>query len=283
MLSCVISGIQRPSAAPVATITEFADDPDWVVLRKPGKGENRAMSGIRTLAVAGLLAALCSTTTLAAAPRTRIRGTIESAKGDTLAVKTYAGTTANLVLDVHTKYISVLPARLADIKSGDFVGIGATGPDSKIVALEVVIFPASMRGTGEGHYGWSVPAVVAAADRHESTALPSGAPPVEGTMTNGTVVASASSAPPVTGSMTNGTVASNTGAAGGEELTVTYDHGRKVQILVPTDVPVVRLAPAGPSILVSGAKAFAVATQAGSGQLTANFVAVGENGLMPPM
>jgi len=242
------------------------------------------MSGIRTLAVAGLLAALCNTTTLAAAPITRIRGTIESVKGDTLAIKTYAGTTANLVLAARTKYALVQAARLADIKSGDFVGIGATGPESKIVAMEVVIFPASMRGTGEGHYAWSVSAVVAAADRHESAGVPSGAPPVEGTMTNGTVTsASGGSAPPVTGTMTNGTVARNTGAAGGEELTVTYDHGRKVQILVPADAPVVRLVPAERSIVVSGAKAFAVATEAGSGQLTANFVAVGKNGLMPPM
>ncbi|MGH7057891.1 MAG: hypothetical protein ACREFZ_08410, partial [Acetobacteraceae bacterium] len=102
-------------------------------------------------------------------------------------MKTYSGKTADLELSGKTKFISVLPAHLTDVKSGDFVGIGATGPESKITAMEIVIFPNAMRGTGEGHYAWSVPAAVAAADRHQSASPPAGAPPVQGTMTNATV------------------------------------------------------------------------------------------------
>ncbi|MGH7120317.1 MAG: hypothetical protein ACREFP_15235 [Acetobacteraceae bacterium] len=236
-----------------------------------------------SVALAGLLVVGCSTAALAAAQRARVRGTIESINGDTLVIKTYGGNTTKLLLGPGTKFISVVPASLSDVKSGEFVGIGATGPENNIMALEVVIFPNSLRGTGEGHYSWSVPAAVAAADRGESASLPAGAPPVQGTMTNGTIT-TAASAPPVQGTMTNGTVATSSAAQGGEALSVAYDHGKKVQITVPANAPVVRLVPAGRSILAAGAKTFAVATEGtAGGAAAANFVAVGKNGLMPPM
>lgn len=236
-----------------------------------------------SMALAGLLVVACSTAALASGQKTRVRGTIESISGHTLVIKTYSGTTTKLLLGPDTKFISVVPASLADVKPGEFVGIGATGPETSILALEVVIFPNSMRGAGEGHYAWSVPAAVAAADRGESASPPAGAPPVQGTMTNGTVT-TAASAPPVQGTMTNGTVATSSAAQGGRELNVSYDHGEKVRIMVPADVPVVRLVPAGRSILAEGAKAFAVATEGtDGGAAAANFIAVGRNGLMPPM
>lgn len=219
-----------------------------------------------------------------AAQHTRIRGEISSAHGNALVIKTYSGKTMDLRLDRHTRYVLVVPASLSNITSNEFVGIGATGPEAHLLALEVVIFPNSMRGTGEGHYAWSVPATVADADRHHNAAGSATAPPVQGTMTNGTVasVGAAQSAPPVQGTMTNGTVAHAAGTAGGKELTITYNNGKKVQILVPADAPVVRLQPAHRSVLKQGAKAFAVATGP-TGKLTANVVAVGKNGMMPPM
>ena len=148
----------------------------------------------------------------------------------------------------------------------------------------MVIFPNSMRGTGEGHYAWSVPAKVADADRHGAKGSSAGAPPVQGTMTNGTVASTGTShgAPPVHGTMTNGTVAGNSSASGGKELTVRYNGGKKVQIMVPSSAPVVRLQPAHRSVLKQGAKAFAVASGPSS-KLQANVVAVGKNGMMPPM
>lgn len=250
------------------------------------------MSRFLSAALAGTLVLGCSVAALAAPQKTRVRGTIESVSGDQLVIKAYNGKTADLKLGQNTKFISVLPASLSDIQKGDFVGIGATGPESKIVAMEVVIFPNSMRGSGEGHYPWSVPAAVADADMHKSKSSSAGGPPVQGTMTNGTVAsatgaaaASSSGAPPVQGTMTNGTVASSaaSSAPGGQELTVTYGNGGKVQIRVPANTPIVRLQPAERSILDPGAKAFAVATAEQNGAPTANFVAVGKNGLMPPM
>jgi hypothetical protein len=243
-------------------------------------------------ALASVTAFGCSVGAMAAQQSTRVRGTIESVNGDKIAIKSYDGKTVDLTLNSGTKFAAVLPSSLSDVKSGDFIGAGATGPENDLKALEVVIFPESMRGTGEGHYAWSVPAAVASADTHRgSSETSTGAPPVQGTMTNGTVASTvpANGAPPVQGTMTNGTVASSTatagsGKTGGQELTISYGNGKKVQMLVPPAAPVVRFAPAQRSVLVPGAKAFVVASEpSGSSELSANFVAIGKNGLMPPM
>lgn len=244
------------------------------------------MSKVVSIALVGAIAIGLSAGAMAAQQHTRIRGTIDSLHGSSMAVQPYDGHPVNLMLQPSTKFASVVPATLSDIKPGDFVGVGATGPKSTPKALEVVIFPESMRGTGEGHYAWSVPATVAHADRNEGQEGATGGPPVQGTMTNGTVAtaAPASGAPPVQGTMTNGTVASNPTTAGGTELTISYNGGKKIQILVPPNAPVVRLVPATQSALTQGSKAFVVASKpAGSNELAADFVAVGKDGLMPPM
>ncbi|HEX5327342.1 MAG TPA: hypothetical protein VFW75_11790 [Acetobacteraceae bacterium] len=250
------------------------------------------------VALAGVAALSLTAGAMGAQQSTRIRGTIEAVNGNTVAIKSYAGKTVDVKIDANTRFASVLPSSLADINSGDFIGAGATGPEDDLQAIEVVIFPDSMRGTGEGHYAWSVPATVAQADSHAGAAAASAAPPVQGTMTNGTVASSApaggpataggaataSGAPPVQGTMTNGTIAANTGTSDGKELTVSFNGGKQVKILVPPGVPVVRFAPAQHSVLTPGAKAFVVANRPGGGsELSANFVAVGKNGLMPPM
>ncbi|HTW28641.1 MAG TPA: hypothetical protein VME92_16060 [Acetobacteraceae bacterium] len=252
------------SFAPISRAMESAEAEGMMMRRALG------------LAMAGLLA-VGFAARAGAVERQRVRGEITSVEPDAVAIRTYEGTTEHLTLGVHTHYIAVVPATLSDIHPGDFVGIGATGSDAAPVALEVVIFPASMRGTGEGHYPWSVPAAVADADRHRA-ASGAGAATVQGTMTNGTVTAAA---PPVQGSMTNGTVAASAAHAGGETLTVTYKGG-KTPILVPAEAPVVRLQPGSQSLLTQGAKVFAVASGTGP-QPVALFIAVGQNGLMPPM
>lgn len=232
---------------------------------------------------------LCVPGTAMAASSTHVRGTIESVKSDTLNVKTYAGKTTDVMLTSKTKYAWVVPSSLSSIKKGDFIGTAAQGPKNKLVAQEVVIFPSSMRGTGEGHYPWSMPAAVAKADANNggqgATEASSGGPPVQGTMTNGTVAStgSSSAAPPVQGTMTNGTVAS-TSTSGGKELTISYGNGRTVQVQVPANAPIVRFSPAKKSIVKASEKVFIAATESGRpGNVSANFVAVGKNGLTPPM
>jgi hypothetical protein len=265
------------------------------------------VSGLTWAVAASALVA----TAFAATPSTRIRGTIQSANGHNLVVKTYAGNTSHVQLTGKTKYAWVVHSSLKDINKGDFIGVAATGPKSDLKATEVVIFPDSMRGMGEGHYPWSMPAAVAHADMHGGTTgasgMPTGAPPVKGTMTNGTVSGTSGGAqagtPPVRGTMTNGTVSStsggapagappvkgtmtngtvsgtSSGTANARTLTVTYNHGHKVRITVPANAPVVHFEPAHKSILANGQKVFVMT---GSGQ-SAAFVAVGKNGLMPPM
>jgi hypothetical protein len=226
-----------------------------------------------------------------------------------------SGKPIELTLNSETKYETVVPAQLSDIKKGDFVGVGVTGSSNDLQALEVHIFPASMRGTGEGHNAWSVPVAVANADRHTTGAAPGAqavqgtmtngtvadgsseaAPPVQGTMTSGTVVGTGSSVavppgqgtmtngtvPPIQGTMTNGTVATG-GKAGGQKLAITYNNGKQAEISVQTEAPVVRLTPGYRSEQTPGAKIFALASEGNGSTLTAKSIAVGKNGLMPPM
>lgn len=221
-------------------------------------------------------------TAFAAGQPMRIRGEIQSLSGNKLQVTSYDGTPVELMLDSRTKYQVVVPAHLSDVKQGDFVGVGATGPENDLQALEVVIFPASMRGTGEGHYAWSVPAAVANADRHTTNTTP-GTPAVQGTMTNGTVGSASKEAPTVHGTMTNGTVGHSSDQSGAKKLTISYNNGKESQITVPSNAPVVRFTPGQVSDLTSGAKVFALASEGIGNTLTAKSIAVGKDGLMPPM
>jgi hypothetical protein len=210
-------------------------------------------------------------------PAERVRGTVASVRGDTLTVKSRDGKDVQTVLGADTKFASVLLAHLSDVKPGDFIGTAAKGPKSEMVALEVVIFPNSMRGVGEGHYPW---------DKLPDTTIAGatgGTPQVQSSMTNGTVTTASApgNVPMVASSMTNGTVTTDTGESGGKELTVSY-KGQKAQVLVPADVPIVRFVPAQRSVLTSGAKVFVIATETNGG-LHADFIAVGEDGVTPPM
>lgn len=83
--------------------------------------------------------------------------------------------------------------------------------------------------------------------------------------------------------MTNGTVAANSSKAGGQKLTISYNNGKQSEISVPPGAPVVRLTPGQRSELTPGAKIFALASEGNGSTLTAKSIAVGKNGLMPPM
>src|SRR5262245_29511193 len=131
-----------------------------------------------------LAAAIASVVMSAASAQqaTRVRGTIESLDGDTLTVKARDGATLQVMLKSNAQVVGVVKATLADIKEGSFIGSGAVPQaDGSQKAVEVHIFPESMRGTGEGHRPWEGAA--------------------NGTMTNGTVGATVTSAEggPVTG------------------------------------------------------------------------------------
>ena len=161
-------------------------------------------SVIRTFVIRTALAAAVMVTAaaLAQAPQTaRLRGVIEKVDGQTVTAKSDKGDALTLHLADKTTVVDVVKASMADIKDGAFIGSGAMPqPDGSQKAIEVHIFPESMRGTGEGFRAWD------------------GAP--NSTMTNGTVGAT------VTG--VNGPV-----------ITVKYKDGEK-KIVVTPDVPIVR-------------------------------------------
>ncbi len=192
-----------------------------------------------------LAAALLTAAALPAAAQTpqRIRGTIKALEGNTLVVDTREGDTTRITLGAGYSVAAVVPATLADAKPGTFIGAAATGPKDKLRAVEVLIFPDTMRGSGEGHYPWDL--------MPEST-------------------------------MTNATIESEVGGADGRELTVVA-KGEKLKLTVPPNTPIVTFEPGTPAMLTPGTKVFIGATKAADGSLSAARVNAGKNGMTPPM
>jgi hypothetical protein len=194
------------------------------------------------LALAGCLFAI--TAVAQTAPPTRIRGTIDALSGQTLTVTTRDGSKVDIMLNDPLTVVTVKPLTLDDIKEGTYVGIASkTGTDGKAEALEVLVFPEALRGTGEGHYGWDLQ---------------------PGSM------------------MTNANVSAAVAGKTGHDLTLTYKDGTQ-QITVPPSAPIVTFAPATRADLKPGAGVMFGATKNAEGKLTASRVTVGTNGVNPPM
>jgi hypothetical protein len=204
---------------------------------------------------------------LAADPLGHIRGTIVSATSDSLTVRTAEGS-VSVALDSATKFAGIVPSSVGQIKAGTFVGIANIPGNGASSALEVVVFPDAMKGSGLGDYPWDLSAPAMKGGAQTSA------------MTNGTVKSSTTaSGMATTSAMTNGTV-KKTSDANGLVLTVDYGKGEKT-IHVPSGVPVVGIVPADSGKLLPGAHVF-VATKKDEPK-TAAFVAVGIDGTVPPM
>ncbi|MGH7707712.1 MAG: hypothetical protein ACREM6_07270 [Vulcanimicrobiaceae bacterium] len=201
-------------------------------------------------ALIGSLALLAATTAVGVAAQTapsqHVRGTIVSVGGGVLTVQ--AGAARKRVDLTNKTSISLVgKSSLDQIKPGAFVGSAAVPqPDGTLKAQDVMIFPETMRGTGEGHYAWDLTP--------------------HSTMTNATVQ----------------TVASGAASVKVDLLTLHYTGGQQT-IKVPANAPVVKLSAADKRALKRGAHVFIVASPKPDGTLVADFVAVGKNGLTPPM
>ena len=185
----------------------------------------------------------------------RILGTVDSFNGQILSVKAQDGQVASITVPPDLKVMANAKASLADIKPGDFVGSAADkGPDGKLHAEEVHIFPEAMRGTGEGH-------------------RPMGPDPNR-TMTNGTVTM----AGPEDRTMTNGTVS---GVSGGSSRTIVlkYKDGEQV-IEVAPDTPIVTRVLGDRSLLRPGAAVLVLAAQK-DGSLVATGLTAEKDGVKP--
>jgi hypothetical protein len=190
------------------------------------------------------IAAAVSASGALAADGVRVRGTVVSVTGDTLVVKSRDGDNVSVALGAGWKAGGIAKATLADIKTGDFVGIAslptATGGAG---ALEVLIFPPAMRGTGEGSYGWDLKP---------------------------------------NSSMTNGAVSEAVQSVDGTTVNVVY-HGQSKKIMITPGTPIVTFAPATNADVKPGAAVFVPADRAEDGKLSTTRVVVGKNGIVPPM
>ena len=177
-------------------------------------------------------------------PPVRIRGTIESIEGSTYVVKNRDGAELKVTIYENPQIAGIVKASLSDVKQGSFVGVTAMPQaDGGQRALEVHIFPESMRGTGEGHYPWDL--------RPQST-------------------------------MTNANVDERVTAVDGQTLTLKYKDGEK-KIFVPTNTPIVAYVPGDKNDLKVGAKVFIIAVKQPDGTLQGRAWRVGRDGITPPM
>jgi hypothetical protein len=206
-----------------------------------------------------------------AATTEHLRGVIASATADSVTVDPYAGKPLTVALTGKTAYLKVEKSSLDKIEKGSFIGTATKDVGGTQVALEVVVFPPAMRGTGEGHYAWDKIPDTTSSGRARTTS----------SMTNGNVAAVSTSAPTVKSSMTNGNVAASTTQGGTLHLVVTYKGGQQ-NILVPSTAPIVTLQPGTKALVAKGSHVFVSATKTDSG-LVAKAVAVGVGGIKPPM
>jgi hypothetical protein len=108
------------------------------------------------LVAASLFAAGSAAQAQTAAP-TGVRGTVTALSGDVLKVHTRDGKDVDVKLAKDTPIRGVALANVNDIKPDSYVGTAAIPqPDGTLKALEVHVFPASMRGTGDGHRPWDL-------------------------------------------------------------------------------------------------------------------------------
>jgi hypothetical protein len=180
----------------------------------------------------------------AQAPQTvRLRGVIDKIDGKTAMAKSDKGEQLKLNLADKMVVVEVVKASIADIKQGSFIGSGAMPQaDGSQKAIEVHIFPESMRGTGEGFRPWD------------------GAP-------NST--------------MTNGTVGMTVTGVEGPVILVKYKDGEK-KIVVTPDVPIVRYEIGDMSTVKPGAAFTVVrATKKPDGSFDIDRINVGRDGAVP--
>ncbi|MGC1352416.1 MAG: metal ABC transporter permease, partial [Xanthobacteraceae bacterium] len=103
------------------------------------------------VATAGLsIAAIAAT---AAPEHERLRGTVSAVSANELTIRTATGE-VSMSLAGDTKYLTAARSNLNDIAADSYVGVATKNVGDKLVALDVLIFPLSMKGAAEGHFDW---------------------------------------------------------------------------------------------------------------------------------
>ena len=195
-----------------------------------------------TAAGAGLLATVAAGPVRAAAD-THVRGTVTAVDGSTVTIKTQAGQDMKLTLGDSWKLGGVEKAAVSDIKPGTFIGTANMEGPGGNKALEVVVFPPSMKGTGEGDYGWDLKP---------------------------------------NSKMTNATVSSEVKGVAGQTVALSYKGGTK-KVTIGKTIPIVKIVPADRSDVKPGAKVFLAGQPEGDTMMSGGRMIVGKDGATPPM
>ncbi len=91
------------------------------------------------------------------APITITRGTIASVTDTVLDAKLRNGQTVPVALTADSKVLAATNSSISDVKPNSYIGVAAAPqPDGTLKALEVTIIDESLRGMGDGHYGWDL-------------------------------------------------------------------------------------------------------------------------------
>lgn len=203
---------------------------------------------LATTLIAPAIPALVLPLVLSAAPAwaegtpVRVRGTVVSLDGQKLVVHAKDGKDVTVSLKDKYAALAVVKSSREDIKEGTFIGTATVAqPDGSLKALEVVVFPESLRGFGEGHYPWDLG--------------PSSM-------------------------MTNATIANKVQGVSGDTVTVTYKGGEK-KITIPTNVPIVAVVPAEGSDITPGANVFVPTEKQADGTLLSGAVLFGKGVVPP--
>ena len=205
------------------------------------RGYGNPASALGALAI--LMAAACAPAFADGSP-VRVRGAVVSIDGSKLVVHAKDGKDVTISLKDKYAVLAVVKSSIADIKEGTFIGTATVAqPDGSLRAVEVVVFPDSLRGFGEGHYPWDLG--------------PSSM-------------------------MTNATIANAVKSVEGQTVTATYKGGEK-KIDIPGNVPIVGLVPADASDITPGAIVFVPTEKQADGTLVGGAVLFGKDGVIPPM
>jgi hypothetical protein len=175
-------------------------------------------------------------------PTVRISGSIVAVDGAVLTVNAGEAGNVKVKLTDNVAVFGVVKAALADIKPGDFVGVGAKPQaDGSQRAIRIMIFAEVQRGLGEGHRPW---------DRPDTT-------------------------------MTNATVDTIVASVDGSVITVKYKGGEK-KVIVGPDAVIRRYVVGSRDELKPGARIGIVrAVKKPDGTFEANRVNVGRDGIVP--
>ena len=172
----------------------------------------------------------------------RVRGTVVSLDDSKLVVHAKDGKDVTVSLKDKYAALAVVKSSMDEIKQGTFIGTATEPqPDGSLRAVEVVVFPDSLRGFAEGHYPWDL----------GSKSM-----------------------------MTNATIADKVQSVEGETVNVTYKGGEK-KITIPANIPIVGLVPSEHSEIKPGAIVFVPTERQADGTLLSGAVLFGRGAVPP--